>query len=369
MNRRLASLLKFAGFLALGVAILTFVYRRQSAAYAAQCALDGVPAADCSLLGKLAGDLATVNYWWLLVLLLVFMVSNYFRAVRWQQLLEPVNAGRGVRFGNAFWTVMIGYFANLGFPRAGELVRAGLLGRYEGIPVERVVGTVVVDRLLDLLCLGVVVAIAFAVQWDLLAGFVVDQRGGADAAGGGYGYLVLAAAALVAGLAVAWWAWRRLRHLALVQRVERVARGFIDGLRSVAQVRDKGRLVLNTVGIWGCYFLMAYLPFFAFPPTSHLGVDAALMVFVFSALGIVIPAPGGMGSYHFMVIQALAIYNIDGADALSFANILFVTVNLGCNILFGLIGLAVLPGLNGGQRVDLAAATRTETGEVQPEAV
>ena len=359
MSARLRKGLQFVGFLSIGVAILAFVFHRQNAAYREQCALDGVPADECSLIGKLAADLATVNYWWLLALLAIFMVSNYFRTVRWQQLIEPL--GRRVSLGNAFWSVMIGYFANLGFPRAGEVVRAGVLARYEGVAVERVMGTVVLDRLLDVVCLLAVMGVAFVVQWETLSAFVADARAGAGGGGGVLGYLVLAAATGLLLLGVAWYMFRRYRHVALVRRVSALVAGFADGLRSVARVRNKPALALNTLGIWGCYFLMAYVPFFAFPPTAHLGVDAALMVFVFSALGIVIPSPGGLGSYHLMVIQALAIYNVDGADALSFANILFFTVNLGCNILFGLLGLAVLPMLNAGKRVSLADAAGVES--------
>ena len=356
MSARLVNFLKFLGFLAIGAGILALVYRSQSAAYQAQCALDGIPAEDCSLLGKLAADLGTVNYWWLLVLLVVFMVSNLFRTARWVQLIEPL--GRRVGFWNAFWSVMIGYFANLGLPRAGEVVRAGVLGRYEGVAVERIMGTVVVDRILDVLCLLTVLAVAFALQWDTLTGFIVEARGGPAAAGATswYAYLAVGLAVMLVGAAAAVWAYRRFAHLAIVQRLTGIVSGFADGLRSVAQVRRKGILALHTVGIWTCYFGMAYLPFFAFPPTAHLGADAALMVFVFSALGIVIPSPGGMGSYHLMVIQALALYDVSGADALSFANILFFTVNLGCNILFGLLGLAVLPAINGGREVELAEA-------------
>ena len=367
MNARLKKFLQFVGFLSIGVAILSFVFYKQNAAYQAQCAYENIPAEECSLLDKLASDLATVNYEWLVVLVLVFMLSNYFRTVRWQQLIEPL--GKRVSFGNAFWSVMIGYFANLGFPRAGEVVRAGVLSRYEGVAAEKVMGTVVVDRVLDVLCLLVVIAIAFVVQWDLLSSLLFAQETEATNDGFGLmGYLVLGVATLLLALGVAWWAYRKFQHVALVQRIAKLARGFADGLRSVSQVRSMPQLVFNTVGIWGCYFLMAYLPFFAYPPTAHLGPDAALMVFIFSALGIVIPSPGGLGSYHFMVIQALAIYNIDGADALSFGNILFFTINIGCNILFGLLGLLILPGLNGGKRVDLNDAVTPST-ERNPEPV
>ena len=355
MNPRLKRLLQFLGFLSIGVAILTLVYRSQSAAYQAQCALDGTPADECSLLDKLAGDLSTVHYEWLGALLALFMLSNVFRALRWQQLIEPL--GRRVGFGNALWTLMIGYLANLGFPRAGEVVRAGLLGRYEEVPVEKVMGTVVVDRLLDLVCLGTVVGLALLSQWETLGEAILNLRGdGASARATSWRPIAVVAAVAIGLAAGLYLLVTRLRHTALVRKAVDLASGFADGLRSLLRVRNQPVLVFNTLGIWGCYFLMAYLPFWAFPPTAHLGFDAALTLFVFSALGIIIPAPGGMGSYHFMVIQALALYGIAGDDALSFANILFLTVNLGCNLIFGTAGLILLPILNGGEKVELEEA-------------
>ena len=361
MNPRLRQVLQFLGFLTIGVVIFGLVYRSQNAAFQAQCAADGIAAADCSLLDKLAADLSTVRYEYLLLLLVIFMLSNVFRALRWRQLIEPL--GRGVSFGNALWTLMIGYLANLGFPRMGEVVRAGLLGRYEGVAVEKVMGTVVVDRLLDLLCLAVVVGAAIATQWETLGEAILNLRGDAptDRGQAWRPIAIVAGVALLLGLGV-YVAVTRLNHTPLVRRAINLATGFMAGLRSLTRVRNQPVLVLNTVGIWACYFAMAYVPFLAFPPTELLGVKAALTLFVFSALGIIIPAPGGMGSYHFMVIQALALYGIAGDDALSFANILFLTVNLGCNMIFGVAGLILLPILNGGKAINLTRATDTPRG-------
>ncbi len=361
MNSRLRTILQFLGFLSIGVVILGLVYRSQSAAYRAQCALDGVPGDECSLLDKLTADLSEVRYEYLLALLVIFMLSNLFRAWRWRQLVEPL--GKRVRFGNTLWTLMIGYLANLGFPRMGEVVRAGLLGKYEGVAVEKVMGTVVVDRLLDVLCLLVIIGVAVATQWDTLGEAILNLRGDAPTSGRGPWrpiLMVTGGALLLAGSV--YFLFTRLSHTPLVKRVVRMASGFTDGLRSLGRVRNQPLLWFNTVGIWGCYFAMAYVPFLSFPATEGLGVDAALTVFVFSALGIVVPAPGGMGSYHFMVIQALALYGIAGDDALSFANILFFTVNLGCNLIFGTIGLVVLPIINGGKKVNLAAAAEAPSG-------
>jgi uncharacterized membrane protein YbhN (UPF0104 family) len=197
----------------------------------------------------------------------------------------------------------------------------------------------------------------------------MDSRQGAGGSGLSLWLIILALTAL-GGLGLVYVVYQKYAHTPLVQKIIDLLQGFLEGLRSLTKVRNKGLLIFNTVGIWVCYFGMAYLPFFSFPPTEHLGIDAALMVFVFSALGIVIPSPGGLGSYHFMVIQALALFGIAGDDALSFANILFFTVQIGINVLFGVIGLLVMPMLNGGKKVAITDAVDPEPAStVTPKAI
>jgi uncharacterized membrane protein YbhN (UPF0104 family) len=100
------------------------------------------------------------------------------------------------------------------------------------------------------------------------------------------------------------------------------------------------------VGIWVLYYFMMYFAFFTFAPTAHLGPIAGLVVFVFGSLGILIPTPGGMGSYHYLVGEALTMYGVSGVDAFSFANIVFFSIQLFVNILLGIISLIVLPAIN-----------------------
>jgi len=104
--------------------------------------------------------------------------------------------------------------------------------------------------------------------------------------------------------------------------------------------------VFHSILIWFCYFAMTYVIFFAFKPTEHLGPVAGLVVFVFGTLGIVFPSPGGMGSYHFLVEEGLTLYGVGEADAFSFANIMFFSVQLFCNVLFGILALIILPIYN-----------------------
>ncbi|MFN0014544.1 MAG: lysylphosphatidylglycerol synthase transmembrane domain-containing protein [Saprospiraceae bacterium] len=345
MSPKFKSALRFLFFLGLGATILGLVFRSQNTAFQEQCRLDGVPADQCSLLDKLLHDFSTVNLGWMVLVVAAFTVSNMLRAWRWQMLLEPM--GYRPRFVNSFLTILLGYFANLGFPRMGEVVRAGALARYERIPMERVMGTLVVDRLMDFVCLGLVVALAFLFEADTLWAFIQNNR--SDSGGGSIWQspLVLGGAAvLVLGAASIWFLRKKIAALPLFVKIANLLEGFGDGLRSVFRLRNAGLFLAYSLGIWLMFYLQCWLNLKAFPPTAHLDASAALMVFVFGTLGFVIPAPGGMGSFHALAIAGLALYGISGSDAFSYANIAFFAIQIFYNVVAGLLSLLLLPLLN-----------------------
>ena len=129
--------LKFLFFLGIGVGILYLVYRGQSAAFQEDCALRGIPQGDCSLIKKVINDFRGANYFWISMTILAFTISNISRAKRWNMLLRSMNYRP--RFSNAFLSTTLGYFANLGLPRMGEVVRAGTMAKYENIPAPHLV--------------------------------------------------------------------------------------------------------------------------------------------------------------------------------------------------------------------------------------
>ncbi len=336
--------LQFLLFLSIGVVILTLVFRSQNAAFQEQCRLDGVPSDQCSLTDKLMHDFSTIHYGWLVMVIAAFTLSNIFRALRWQMLMEPLGYRAG--FANSLLTILLGYFANLGFPRMGEVVRAGTLAKYEDIPVEKVMGTLVVDRLMDFVCLFVVVGLAFLFEGQTLLHFIGQNRGGAE---GGLmqNTLVLTALGLMAAGVAALWIFRgKLMHLPVYQKIAKLVKGFWDGLRSVFKLRSPGLFLLYSAGIWLMFYLQCWFNLQSFPPTAQLGAGAALMVFVFGTLGFVIPSPGGMGTFHALAIAGLALYGINGGDAFSYANIAFFAIQIFYNIVAGVLALILLPLLN-----------------------
>ena len=354
MKRTLVNLLKFSIFLGVGLGILYLVYRSQDTAYQAQCALDGIPADECSLSNKIITDFQTANYWWIGLVLVLFTLSNVSRALRWNMLLRPL--GYEPRTVNTFGATMLTYFANLGLPRLGEVVRVATVSRYERIPAEQVAGTVVVDRVADVICLASVIGFAFLIEFDTLVEFITSSNEGTTAAGSRSWLVILLASAGGAFLlsVVMFFVFKdTVEQWGLYKRVKKVLMGFWEGIKSIREVDRPVIFLLHSIFIWSMYFLMTYVCFFAFEPTAGLGATAALMVFVFGSLGIVVPSPGGMGTYHALVIAALSVYGIGKADAFSFANIIFFSINIFCNILLGLVALVSLPLLNREPRINM----------------
>ena len=318
------------------------LYRSQNKAYQAQCALDGIPTEECSLIHKVLTDFANANYFWLLMVILLFMVSNLSRTARWHMLIRPL--GYQPRFVNGLGAIMIGYFANLGIPRIGEVARAGVLARYEKIEVEKVMGTIVVDRIIDVLSILIVTALALILQYRQIWDAVRDLLDLSTLVKLG----VFGAIGLILAVLLFFLFRKKLEKTRIYQKVVGILRGFVEGLATVRQLDRPWLFLLHSVNIWLMYYLLNYVCFFAFEPTSNLSPLVGLVTFVFGGWGIVIPTPGGMGSYHFLVQVALGIYGVSSPDSFSYAMIAFITVQIGASAIFGLISLLVLPFLNQG---------------------
>lgn len=348
MNSKAAwiNLFKALFFASIGIGILYLLFRSQQAEYELYCAEQGVSEASCSLLDKIWTDFKSVKYGWLLVVLGCYILSNISRATRWRMLLRPL--GYEVRFWNAFFTVMIGYFVNLGVPRLGEFVRAASMSRYEKIPVEKLMGTIVTDRLIDAATMISMIGIALLLEFDTLWSYWTsnfDSSEKLQSFGNSYLLWGLIGCGLLL-LSVLYFFRNFWMNTFLGKKLVALSTGFLEGIQSARKVRRPIPLLLHSINIWLMYFLMTYFAFSSFEPTEHLSAVTGLMTFLFGAFGIVLPSPGGVGAYQFFVQECLTIYGVEGRDAFSFANILFFAIQLGANVLLGLIALIALPIIN-----------------------
>ena len=223
-----------------------------------------------------------------------------------------------------------------------------MLSRYEGVGVEKLFGTITVSRIIDVLSLGTVTGLMFLFEyqkvWDFFSGGGIDS----GSKGGGNGLWILLGIGVLglAALGAMFWQKEKLFKYPLFRKIFNLIYGFWEGIRAVGKVRSVGLFIFHSVFIWFCYYLMHYIAFFAFDPIAGLPPTAGLTIFVFGSLGMVVPVPGGMGAYQWLVKTAfVTFYGIAAAEAFSAANILFWPIFL-TNITLGLVSFVLLPMLN-----------------------
>ena len=258
------------------------------------------------------------DFRWVLVSCLLTIVAHWSRAERWRILLAPVVTQRTNSL-DTFVSVLTGYLANMALPRAGEVARCGTLYRLSGVPVNVSFGTVVAERLFDLLMLVLLVAATFVLEFDRVSQFFVEFLGGKLPKNAGSSGVLLLVGAVLLGLGLlTWFLFNRYREALgrhpLYQKVQGFAKGLLEGLLSVRKISRPGAFVFHTLLIWAMYYLMSYTLFFAMPATANLGPLAGLTILVVGSLGMAAPTPGGIGSFHLLVGQVALLYGLTSQD-------------------------------------------------------
>jgi glycosyltransferase 2 family protein len=251
---------------------------------------------------------------WLIFMAVIAMISHTLRAERWRMLMVP--SGYSTRLSYSFLSLMVGYLVNLVIPRGGELSRCYNLYKLDKTPVEISFGTVVVERIVDVICLLVLIAVSFIVESEKLFAFIETLPIGTDNSSRLKTISLLLGGVTIGGLLFFWLVKKNKKLNAFVQRTWV---GFREGLLSVFRLKNKGLFIFYSLTIWMLYFLMSYLVILAFPETRHLGISAVLSLFAIGSIAMAAPLPGGTGSYHVLVPQGLVfLYHIPQADAIAF---------------------------------------------------
>lgn len=265
-------------------------------------------------------SLQSANYLWVAVSLVFTFLAHYIRAWRWVMTLAP--AGYHVSQFNGFLGVMIGYLANLVVPRMGEVTRCAILNRTDATPVGVSFGTVIAERVFDLLALILIVTFAIFIEYDKIGDFVMGQLGGSSERVKNLVWLLPVGGVLLVIMLFAFSRWKHLlAQKPLYIKIMTFLNGIKDGLLSVSRL-SRGQFVLyilQTIGIWVCYWLTAYTILLSVPETSALGLMASLTVMAMSSIAMVIPVQGGFGVVHAFVAFTLVAYGIDGGFGASFA--------------------------------------------------
>jgi uncharacterized protein (TIRG00374 family) len=275
--------------------------------------LQGGPGDQTSKWDYLLSTWKSVSKGWLVIMAVIVMISHIIRAERWRMLIAP--SGNNTKWGYSFLSLMIGYLVNLVIPRGGELSRCYNLFKLDKTPVEVSFGTVVVERVVDLICLMILLSISFIVESEKLFTFIESLPIGSGESRIRILAYAIVALAIIAG--VLFWLYKsneKVRGFFI-----KTWSGFREGLVSIFKLKKKGLFIFYSAAIWMLYFLSSYAVIRAFPETSHLGIGAMLSLFAIGSIAMTLPLPGGMGSYHVLVPQGLIfLYHIPAANAVAF---------------------------------------------------
>ncbi|NOZ46993.1 MAG: flippase-like domain-containing protein [Chlorobi bacterium] len=331
MNRQTRNIIQYILFLTIGIYLFYITYK------------------DFNL-EELKTELYNINYWWVLLALLFGIISHISRAVRWRMLIEPLGYKPG--FVNTFLSVLMLYFVNILIPRGGEIARCTAITKYEKVPISKLLGTVVTERIVDIIVLFLMVILVLILQLSKMDQFLLTHPEIQNKISNffilkNFIYIFFALAILI----VLFFIFRIiLIKTGLWGKIKVYIHNFKEGILTIRKLEKKGWFIFHSLFIYFLYFSMFYVVFFSYKPTSHITIVASLSAFIAGGLAMLAPVQAGIGAWHFMVFETLYLFGIDKHDGKIFALISHTSTNL--LILFaGLLAFILLPVLNSSKKV------------------
>lgn len=305
MRKGIIQSLKFIAFLAVGILLLWLAFRNGN-------------------FRELADGLRGANYYWLILSLFFGLLAYLSRTRRWMILIHPL--GYHPSFWHTFYALMSGYLANLALPRIGEITRCVALGKKEKIPVDQLVGTVVVERTIDFFSLLVIMVVLIFTSGSLIKEFLNKsifiplQEKVFSIFGSAWIIMGLLLVMGIVTLILLIRFKKDLRKIRFFSKMFAMARGVISGLKTITNLKRNWEFIFHTIFIWMNYALMTWVVVFALESTSHLSFGNSIFILVIGGLAMSVPVPSGMGAFHYIVSRGLAfVENVKLEDGLIYA--------------------------------------------------
>lgn len=265
--------------------VLTIVISLAFAGFFLWLALRGL---DFKVIQK---SLAKANYIWVAFAAVFALLAYWFRAIRWNLLLEPM--GHKISSSNALWSLSFGYLMNLTIPRSGELARATALYGVEKVPVDKSFGTIILERVVDLVCMLGFLGLTLIFKYEAILSFYENSGVNVNP-----NKILL----VLGGLAIAGVLFfifkNKFVNVPVLGKIIGIIDGILQGLTSIFKLKEKGKFIIYTLGIWISYYFAAYLVCFALPETSDFTFADGFFIIVVGTLGMIIPASGGIGAFN-----------------------------------------------------------------------
>lgn len=329
MNKRTKSIIQFAILLSIGVLLVWLSFR-----------------SVWTEKEKILNSFKNAHYGWVVVSLLIALLSHFLRAYRWNYLLRPL--GYSAKLPNALGAVLVGYFANYGLPRMGEITRCTLVTKYDGVPFEVALGTVITERIVDMLLLIAIFFLTLFAQFsqlkELTAKYIYHPMLEKLQALSNSPIKLVVLLGIAVFMILGFFLLRQKLGLLFKGKIGHVVKGFGRGLSSVKDMEQPVRFVVLSIGIWASYFYSLYACFYAFEATAHLGQSVCLTLLLFGTFGVVF-SPGGLGAYPAIITALLTYYGIEQITAFAFPWMAWTSQFI-LVVVLGLLSLILLPLIN-----------------------
>lgn len=284
-------------------------------------------------LNKIKFCFQKANYFYIFLSLLISLFGYWARAYRWKYSLQHL--GYNTRFKNDFMAVCVSYFMNLTIPRSGEITRAALLKKYENVPFDKGFGTIVAERIVDLILFLFFVGLGFVLQFEKLYNFIKEKVAFEKIILFGITGFVLGVLFLLIWIYAEW---------KIIKKLKNKFSGLIEGMLSIVKMKDKWKYIFFSLLIWISYLLMFYIPIYALPETENISFDIVIMGFIFGSLAVGF-TNGGLGAYPLAIAMIFSLYGISNEIGTAFGWLAWTSQTV-LTLLLGLLSYAFLPLYN-----------------------
>lgn len=326
MNKRLRTIFQYLFFLGLGIFLVWW-------------SINDLTQDDKS---QIKEALRNARYWLILPVFVILFSSHLVRALRWRLLMQSLGYHPSV--ANAFFAVMIGYLTNHAVPRLGEVVKCTMLARYEKIPVDKLIGTIILERLIDAITLLLVFGITLIIQPDIYSDLTEAIFNSSPQPGHktiSSTLVLLIVIAIIILLITVWMIKKKKSFADLGELFKKIGRRIWEGISAIQHLKKRKQFIFLTVMLWTLYLAGGYLGFLAFRETEQYGIREAFAILSAGSIGMVV-TPGGIGAYSYLVEKTMIIYGLNSGIATAFGLILWVA-QTSVILIGGLISFVLMP--------------------------
>ena len=261
-------------------------------------------------------QILAANFKILVPSIVIILLSHFMRALRWRMMITPLSYKPSLF--NVFLSVLIGFFFNLIFPRLGELMKCTVLGKHEKIPVDKLVGTMVAERLIDVFCLLLVISMTIISQYQRVGNYANELIGTF------YKKIqfnitnsITVAVVFLIFLAGGFIIFKLFQKSKSIEKIKSTIKGILTGFGSIRKIEKKGLFIAYTISIWFLYLYCIKIGFLAINETSTLGWIPSLTILTFGSFAM-IATQGGIGAYQLAVQKTLLLFGIREVTGLAF---------------------------------------------------